>query len=230
MNLQRQINDAVSYARRDILASLAREPLELTPGDVWDIRSKLHVLHHYCIKSDISADIEAQIEFALEISANLWQLISESIDNLGDLKDYIKVRTLSVEASLIAEAEEFLSGEDTLRDVILFGISFLFDWKSNTIWVDSAKKTRRIIVRNYLMELQDQLWQFIKYGSKNGMISLEKARQIGKRADQFLLLISETGLPTDLQVVMLIRLYALLLRLQLDRIIKSLGKGVKGVM
>jgi hypothetical protein len=225
MNLQRQINDAVSYARRDILVSLAREPLELTPGDVWDIRSKLHVLHHYCIKSDISADIEAQIEFALEISANLWQLISESIDNLGDLKDYIKVRTLSVEASLIQEAEEFLSGEDTLRDVIIFGIGFLFDWKSNTIWIDSAKKGRKIIVRSYLKELQDQLWQFIKYGSKNGGISLEKARQIGKRADQFLLLISETGLPIDMQVVILIRLYALLLRLQLDRIIKSLEKA-----
>ena len=225
MNLQRQINDVVSYARRDILASLAREPLEFTPNDVWDIRSKLHVLHHYCIKSDVSEDIEAQIEFALDISANLWRLISESIDNLGNLKDYTKVRTLSAEASLIQEAEEILSGEDTLRDVIIYGISFLFDWKSNTIWVDSAKKGRKIIVRNYLMELQDQLWQFIKDGSKNGGISLEKARQIGRRADLFLLLISETGLPTDMQVVMLIRLYALLLRLQLDRIIISLEKA-----
>jgi hypothetical protein len=225
MNLQRQINDAVSYARRDILTSLAREPLELTPGDVWDIRSKLHVLHHYCIKSDISADVEAQIEFALEISANLWRLISESIDNLGDLKDYTKVRTLSAEASLIEESEEFLSGEDTLRDVIIFGIGVLFDWKSNTIWINSAKKGRKIIVRNYLMELQNQLWQFIKDGSKNGEISLEKSRQIGRRADQFLLLISEAGIPIDMQVVMLIRLYALLLRLQLDRIIKSLEKA-----
>jgi len=224
MNLQRQITDAVSYVRRDILASLAREPLELTPGDVWDIRSKLHVLHHYCIKSDIPADIEAQIEFALEISKNLWQLISESIDNVGNLKDYTRVRTLSAEASLIQEVEEILSGEDTLRDVIIYGISFLFDWKANTIWVDSAKKGRKVIVRNYLMELQDQLWQFIKDGAQNGGISLDKARQIGKRADQFLLLISETGLPTDIQVVMLIRLYALLLRLQLDRIITSLEK------
>ncbi|MFQ6041187.1 MAG: hypothetical protein ACE5PV_10055 [Candidatus Poribacteria bacterium] len=225
MNLQRQIDDAISYARRDILASLAREPLELTPGDVWDIRSKLHVLHHYCIKAEIPVDVESQIEFALEISATLWRLISESIDNLVNLKDYTSVRTLSAESSIIREAEEVLSGEDTLRDVIIFGISFLFDWKSNTIWVDSAKKGRKIIVRNYLMELQDQLWKFIKDGSKNGGISLDKARQIGRRADQFLLLISETGLPTEMQVVMLIRLYALLLRLQLDRIINSLNKA-----
>ncbi|HIE28714.1 TPA: hypothetical protein EYP66_15655 [Candidatus Poribacteria bacterium] len=225
MNLRRQIDDAISYARRDILASLAREPLELNPSDVWDVRSKLHVLHHYCIKSEIPVDIESQIEVALEISANLWRLISESIDNVGNLKDYTNVRTLSAESSIIQEAEEILSGEDTLRDVIIFGISFLLDWKSNTIWVDSAKKGRKIIVRNYLMELQDQLWQFIKGGSQNGVISLAKARQIGRRADQFLLLISETGLPTEMQVVMLIRLYALLLRLQLDRIITSLDKA-----
>ena len=191
MDLQRQINDAVSYARRDILASLAREPLELTPNDVWDIRSKLHVLHHYCIKSDISTNIESMLEFALEISANLWRLVSEAIDNLGDLKDYTNVRTLSAESSLIQEVEEILSGEDTLRDVIIYGISFLFDWKANTIWVDSAKKGRKVIVRNYLMELQDHLWLFIKDGAQNGGISLDKARQIGKRADQFLLLISE---------------------------------------
>jgi hypothetical protein len=225
MNLQRQIDDAISYARRDILASLAREPLELTPSDVWNIRSKLHVLHHYCIKAEIPVDIESQIDFALEISANLWRLISESIDNLGDLKDYTNVRTLSAESSIVQEAEELLSGEDTLRDVIIFGISFLLDWKSNTIWVDSAKKGRRIIVRNYLMELQDQLWQFIKDGARNGGISLDKARKIGRRADQFLLLISETGLPTDMQVVILIRLYGLLLRLQLDRIVDGLEKA-----
>jgi hypothetical protein len=183
------------------------------------------VLHHYCIKSEIPTQIESQIDFALQISANLWRLVSESIDNLGDLKDYTNVRTLSAESSIVQEAEELISGEDTLRDVIIFGISFLLDWKSNTIWVDSAKKGRRIIVRNYLMELQDQLWQFIKDGSKNGGISLDKARQIGRRADQFLLLISETGLPTDIQVVILIRLYALLLRLQLGRIVTRLEKA-----
>jgi hypothetical protein len=224
MDLQRQLNDAITYARRDILTSIAREPLELTPKDVWDIRSKLHVLHQYCINSDIQVDIEAMIEFALEISANLWRLISEATDNLGDLKDYTQVRVLSAESSIIQETEEIISGEDTLRDLIIFGISFFLDWKSNTIWVDSAKKGRKIIVRNYLLELQDQLWRFIKDGSKNGGVSLAKARQIGRRTDQFLALISETEAPTDMKVVILIRLYTLLLRLQLGRIITSLRR------
>ncbi len=225
MELQRQIDTVMTYIRQDIVASLTHDALTFTPEEVWDIRSRLHVLHHYCLQSETSAHIGEQIEFMLDTSAALWKLLSDNIDILGNLKDYTNVRLLSAEAEVVAEIEEIISGEESLRDILIVGIAFILNWKANTIWVNSARKARKSMIRGYIVELQDQLWEFIKAGSaNNGGVSLDRARRIGKRADQFLLLITASGLPDEAQVAILIQIFVILLRLQLGRIIKSLKK------
>lgn len=225
MDPKHQTDTVMNYIRQDIVASLTHDALTFTPAEVWDIRSRLHVLHHYCLLSEISAHIGEQIEFMLDTSAALWKLLSDNIDILGNLKDYTNVRLLSAEAEVVAEIEEIISGEESLRDILIVGIAFILNWKANTIWVDSARKARKSMIRCYIVELQDQLWQFIKAGStNNGGVSLDRARRIGKRADQFLLLITASGLPDEAQVAILIQIFVILLRLQLGRIIKNLKK------
>ena len=53
------------------------------------------------------------------------------------------MRTFSAEAEGITNIEELLSGEDSLRDVLINSVAFMLNWKANTIWVDpSAKRAR----------------------------------------------------------------------------------------
>ena len=114
------------------------------------------------------------------------------------MKDFTRVRTFSAEAEGITNLEELLSGEDTLRDVIINSIAFMLNWKANTIWVDSAKKARTAMAKNYMLEIQDRIWQFIKESTpETEEDDLEKAEQVRERADRLLAVIYASDLPTE---------------------------------
>jgi len=139
------------------------------------------------------------------------------------MEDFTRVRTFSAEAEGITNLEELLSGEDTLRDVIINSIAFMLNWKANTIWVDSAKKARTAMAKNYMLEIQDRIWQFIKESTaETEEDDLEKAEQVRERADRLLAVIHASDLPTEAQVTLLMQIYTLLLRLQLGQLILQL--------
>ena len=142
---------------------------------------------------------------------------------LTNLKDFKRVRTFSAEAEGITNLEELISGEDTLRDVVINSIAFMLNWKANTIWVDSAKKARTAMAKNYMLEIQDRIWQFIKESTpETEEDDLEKAEQVRERADKLLAVIYASDLPTEAQVTLLMQIYTLLLRLQLGQLILQL--------
>ena len=220
MNLQRTASDIIDYLRQHILPHVAQLAAELTSEALWDLRSQLHALHHYCIQSGLSEELPRHIDGMLSTSAGLWKLISENDLTSTDLKDYSRVRTLSAEAEGLTNLEELISGEDTLRDVIINSIAFMLNWKSNTIWIDSAKRTRDAMTKNYTLEIQDRIWQFIKESAHNtGEMNLERANQIRQRADGITRLIGEGNLTTEAQIGLLIQIYTMLLRLQLGKLI-----------
>lgn len=223
MNAQPSANDMIDYLRREILPGLARLMAVLTTEDLWEFRSRLHALHHYCLQSGLPDDLSAHVEAILSTSAGLWNLLSENEISSLDLKDYIKGRTFSAEAEGLTNFEEWISGEDTLRDVIINSFAFMLNWKSNTIWVDSVKRARRAMAKNYTLELQDGIWQFIKESAhRNGELSLERANQIRQRTNGFMRLIREENLTTEAQIALLMQIYTMLLRLQLGKLILRL--------
>jgi hypothetical protein len=229
MNAQRAATELIDYLRQHILPSIARESEGLTTEDLWNLRSRLHALHHYCMQAGLPGEASAYINDLLSTTAGLWGLVSENEITAIDLKDYTRVRTLSAEAEGLSNLEELISGEDTLRDVIINSIVFMLNWKSNTIWIDSAKRSRTAMTRNYALELQDRIWQFINESAQPASeINLERANQIRERADRLMRLIQDGGLTTEAQVALLLQIYMMLLRLQLGKLIvylEGVGSG-----
>ena len=223
MNAQRAANDIIEYIRQHILHRVAKPAERQTTENLWTLRSQLHALHYYFMKSGLPTDFPAHVESMLATSSGFWNLLADNEVTLMNLKDFSKVRTLSAEAEGLVNLEELISGEDTLRDVIINGIAFMLNWKSNTLWIDSATRARRAMTQNYMLEIQDRIWQFVKEGADSTEeIDLERTHQIRQRADDFTRLIQESTLTVEVQVVLLMQIYSLLLRLQLGKLIVRL--------
>ena len=153
-----------------------------TTTGLQQFRNRLHSIHNFCLRAQASDEISNQVEVLLSTSASFWHLITENELILTNLKDFTRVRTFSAEAEGITNLEELISGEDTLRDVIINSIAFMLNWKANTIWVDTAKKARTAMTKNYMLEIQDRIWQFIKESKqKTEPIDVEQSEQIRER-------------------------------------------------
>ncbi len=229
MNAQRAANDIIDYIRQHILPGVARGAELQTPEAVWELRSQLHALHHYCMRSGLPDDLPASVEGMLSTSEGFWNLLSENEVVAMDIRGYTKARTLSAGSEGFMELEEWISGEDTFRDVLIYSVGFMLNWKANTLWIDSVKRTQRAMTKNYLLELQDRIWQFIKESARNtGEMDIERANEIRQRADGFMRLIRDGELTTEAQIGLLMQIYILLLRLQLGKLIIRLEE-IRGV-
>lgn len=223
MNAERTIDTLLNRIRNELLPQIARSPTIQTAENLHQFRSRLHSLHYCCIRTQLPVALRTQIETLLSTSADLWNLITENELTLKNLKDYTRVRTFSAEAEGITNLEELLSGEDSLRDVIINGIAFMLNWKANSIWVDSAKRARTVMTKNYMLEIQDRIWQFIKESpTQTDATDIAQAEQVRERADRFLAIIHASELPTEAHVGLLVQIYVLLLRLQLGQLIIQL--------
>ena len=224
MNTERTIPTLLNRIREEVLPSIAHSSELQTTESLQDLRSRLHSLHYYCLRSQIPGPVCNRVEILLSTSSDLWHLIAENELMLKNLKEYTRVRTFSAEAEGITNIEELLSGEDTLRDVLINSVAFMLNWKANTIWVDSAKRARTAMAKNYMLEIQDRIWQFIKESTVETAEDdvSEKAEQVRERADRLLAVIHASDLPTEAQVTLLMQIYTLLLRLQLGQLIIQL--------
>ena len=223
MNAEPTISTLLNQIREEVLPSIAHSSELQTVESLQHLRSRLHSLHYYCIRTQIPDTVCNRLEVLLSTSADFWGLIAENELMLKNLKEYTRVRTFSAEAEGITNIEELLSGEDTLRDVLINSVTFMLNWKANTIWVDSAKRARTAMAKNYMLEIQDRVWQFIKESIvETEDDDFEKAEQIRERADRLLAVVYASDLPTEGQVTLLMQIYTLLLRLQLGQLIIQL--------
>jgi hypothetical protein len=217
------INELLTQIRQHLLPQVASLTKFQSATGLQQFRSRLHSIHNFCLRAELSGEISNQVEVLLSTSASFWHLIADNEMLLTNLKDFTRVRTFSAEAEGITNLEELLSGEDTLRDVIINSIAFMLNWKANTIWVDSAKKARTAMAKNYMLEIQDRLWQFIKESTpETEEEDWEKVEEVRDRADKLLAVIYASDLPTEAQVTLLMQIYTLLLRLQLGQLILQL--------
>ena len=223
MNAERTVPTLLNQIREELLPNIARSSEIQTTESLQLFRSRLHSLHYYCVRAQIPDTVCNHVEVLLSTSADFWRLIAENEVLLTNMKDFTRVRTFSAEAEGITNLEELLSGEDTLRDVVINSIAFMLNWKANTIWVDSAKKARTAMAKNYMLEIQDRLWQFIKESTPvTEEEDWEKVEEVRDRADKLLAVIYASDLPTEAQVTLLMQIYTLLLRLQLGQLILQL--------
>lgn len=210
----------IDYIKEDLLRWFLKPIPEISPEDVWSFRNRLHTLLHFAVRSKLPEEIRSQIDAMLQTAASLWHLIFDNREVLDSVKDYHNVRMLDANAGIISEVEEIISGEETPRDVLIEAIAIYLGWKADTIWIDSAWKEHKAAVHNYLLELQDHMWEFFNADtSPKGEPSFEKAKSLGRLMDRMAGMILDENIPSTAQVNLLIRLYHLLLRLQIGRLI-----------
>jgi len=213
----------IDYIKDDLLRWFLKPIPEVSPEDVWSFRNKLHALHHFAVRSGLPEEIRSQIEAILRTSASLWHLIFDNHEVLDSVKDYHNVRMLDANAGILSEVEEIISGEETPRDALIEVIAIYLGGRADTSWIDSAWKEHKASVHNYLLELQDHMWEFFNADtSSEGEPSLEKAKSLGRLMDKMAEMILDENIPSTAQVNLLIRLYHLLLRLQIGRLIMQI--------
>lgn len=224
MNAESNTIDIILTHIREYLLPQVTSPTEFqSGGGLQNFRSRLHSIHNFCLRAQLPEEINTQIEILLSTSASFWQLISDNELLMTNLKDFKRVRTFSAEAEGITNIEELLSGEDTLRDVLINSIAFMLNWKANTIWVESARKARTAMTKNYMLEIQDRIWQYIKESNRDpDPIDLEQSEEIRERTEKFMQVIQVSDLTTEAQVALLLQIYTMLLRFQLGQLIIQL--------
>lgn len=222
MNEQAHVDEAINYIKSNITKRIAQPALSQMPQSVWELRGKLHILHHYCLRSSISEKIEKQVEEILDTSATFWRLLSDNLENLDNITDYTKVRSLAAEAEGLKNLEEILSGEESMRDIMINSIAFYLNWRSNSLWVESAKKARAGLTKSYFVELQDEVWKFVKDNTENNNLSLEKNHEVGKRIDMLMQSFYNSKFSPDTQLAFQIQLFVLILRLQIGKLLLDL--------
>ena len=224
MNIERAtIDELLTQIRQHLLPRVVSLAEFQTTGGLHEFRSRLHSIHYYCIRAELPAALSTHVEILLSTSASFWHLIADNELVLKNLKDYTRVRTFSAEAEGITNLEELLSGEDSLRDVIINSIAFMLNWKANTLWVDSAKRAQNAMTKNYMLEIQDRIWQFIKESTpRTEPIDVAQSEQIRQRAEKFMKVIQASELTPEAQVTLLMQIYTMLLRLQLGQLILQL--------
>jgi hypothetical protein len=216
--------NALDFIRDKLLLALATPLTDLTAMLVWRWRHDVHVLHHFVTVALGDAASE-QTQSLLTTSAGLWRLLSDNDDALEEIRDYEKARGLSAASDLAGISEEIASGEDeTIRDVLLDAAMFYLNWKSNSFWVDAGKKSRRAMARGYLLEIQEELWEFLQQSSRTNPseLTIERAIRIGASADELVNRLAKDETPTTVQVALLAFLYQWILRLRMGRLLVAL--------
>jgi hypothetical protein len=221
-------DEAARAALERIRESLARPvalPLEeLTADVVWRWRNDLYTLAYFA-RATLGGGIATQIDTLVATSGSLWRLLNEHEEGLSGISDYKSARTLSVSSDLVGVGEEWLTGEDnSIRDVLANGLAVFLNWRSNTAFVTAGEKAHRARARSYLPDIQDEIWEFLRAGSSAPAeeMTVESAQNVGSKANEIVSLISDSEMPTDVQVLLLAFLYQWILRLRMGRLLMAL--------
>jgi hypothetical protein len=217
------VEEVADHIRKEVLTSLPARIDQLSSENVEALRGKLHILHYYCLQKGIDSDVTSGLEAMLEISQGFWELLEDNAKTLLDLKETYKMRWLDLGSGVLTELEEIISGEESIRDVIVNSIAIMLAWKADTVWVDMAKGDRRSVSSNHVVKMRDELWRFISDASQNGSdVTLEKATDIGEKMNLLLQSMIADDIPVAVHVVLLSQIYILLLRLNIGQILMRL--------
>jgi|GEM_PF-649737 len=228
--LHPQIAEEVTdHIKKEVLTAVPARIDQLSSENVEALRSKLHILHYYCLQRSFDPDITSRLQAMLETSQRFWELLEDNANTLADLRETYKMRWLDVSSGVLAELEEIISGEESFRDVIINSVAILLGWKADTVWVDMAKEDQRLVSKVHMVKLRDELWRFINESSQNGgEITLEKAAEIGEKMNLLLRSIAGDDMPVAVRVMLLSQIYILLLRLSISKILTALEEGQAG--
>ncbi len=217
MPTESQYREFQQYLEREIGPSLRLRAVNWQRERVDLLKNRFHLLRHFCLRVEFGEKVLEVLDSLLALTGDLWQLLLDSAANLESRSDYTQVRTLAAEAEGLTNLEEILSGEDSLRDIIINSIAFVLNWKSNTIWVDSAVKERVGMAQLGLATLQDHVWRLLDARAiPQTDLRLTSLTELSVSIEQLWQLM--LTLSTEVQIQLLIQIYVQLIRLEVGRL------------
>ena len=221
MPTERQQDEVRDHIALQLLPAVRPSATDWKPGNVSVLRNRLHLLRHFCAHTEFEEAVIEILDSLLILSGELWQLLLDDAANQASKSEYRRVRTLSAEAEGLGNFEELMSGEDTVRDIIINSIAFALNWKSNTIWMDEAVKERVGIAQTGLTTLQDHIWHLLDARTTpQPTLEFAQASEMARSIEQLWELMG--SLQADVQIRLLIQIYVQLIRLELGRLISTL--------
>ena len=222
MDLNEAADAAIEHARRRLAPPMSVDISKLKPDALWRWRNEALALSHFA-RASLPAETASEIDELVQTGANLWRLLNEQADALAEVDEYRSARKLGAGSDLVAFGEEYLSGEDlSLRDMLINGLSFYLNWKSNSAFISAGRKAHAAMARSFLPEIQEELWSFLRIASGIEDLTWEQTRGIASRIDRAMGIVAQPMMPVNVQVSLLAFLYHSLLRLRLGRLLIQL--------
>lgn len=221
MELNEAIEEAIQHTRRRLAPPVSVDVSKLTAPALWKWRNDAFALAHFA-RAALPDDLADEIDQLIQTAASLARLLTEHADSIAEIKEYRSARKLGAGSDLVGFGEEYLSGEDlSLRDMLINGLSFYLNWKSNTAFIDAGEKAHSAMARSFLPEIQDELWSFMRIASgiEDADMTWEQTRSIASRIERAMGIIAQPMMPVNVQVALLAFLYHSLLRLRLGRLL-----------
>lgn len=208
------------YIKENVLPLIPADLSQLNTETIGQLRSRLHALGHCCGHCGIYPDTRNYISDTLEISLCLWELLQDNAEAMADVKDVSSVRKLGLGANILGHMEEIISGEESLRDILINAIATFLNWKSDSLWVKMAKVDHRMIVKSHIMRLQDIIWKYINKDASDSM-NLDGATIVGIKVQELISAVTSDKLPATLRVMVISQVYVSLLQLYTHQILTT---------
>ncbi|MGQ9609022.1 MAG: hypothetical protein ACUVWN_06960 [bacterium] len=230
---QQIISELVEYIKDKVIPTIPLEINQLNGAVIEELCDKLYILIYYCSQKDFDYELLERLNNLLETARNLKELLESNENAFKNLKEMYRMRRLDIGSDIMVQFEEIISGEEDFRDIIITSFATLLGWLSDTIWVDMAKFDQLAIPNSHIIKLKDELWKLIREPSSNkDNLTIEKAIQINEKMQSILKLISSDEIPAIGRVLFISKIYTLLIRIKIDRIlinIKSCLRKPEGV-
>lgn len=225
---QQIISELVEYIKDNVIPTIPMEINQLNDAVVEELCDKLYILIYYCSQRDFDYELLERLNNLLGTARNLKELLESNENAFKNLKEMYKMRRLDLGSDIMVQFEEIISGEEDFRDIIITSFATLLGWLSDTIWVDMAKFDQLAIPNSHIIKLKDELWKLIREPSSNkDNLTIEKAIQINEKMQSILKLISSDEIPAIGRVLFISKIYTLLIRIKIDRILINIKSGLR---
>lgn len=225
---QQIISELVEYIKDNVIPTIPVEINQLNGTVIEELCDKLYILIYYCSQRDFDYELLERLNNLLETARNLKELLESNENAFKNLKEMYRMRRLDLGSDIMVQFEEIISGEEDFRDIIITSFATLLGWLSDTIWVDMAKFDQLAIPNSHIIKLKDELWKLIREPLSNkDNLTIEKAIQINERMQSILKLISSDEIPAIGRVLFISKIYTLLIRIKIDRILINVKSGLR---
>jgi len=213
------VSEVVDCIRRDILPSIPVQIDQLTPEVVESLRGKLQALRYHCATKRIDDSVMGPLSAALSVSQGLWELLEQNDTTFVYLRRMETIRWLDLGSNGLAQYES-----DCTREFVVSALAASLGWISDTIWVDLARMDQQAVSRSHVARLENELWDFLRESTdSNPKGTIQDALAMQQKINLLFKTIADHNLPSGGRLLLLASMYVLLLLLNLNRIISSVG-------